>query len=114
MAEAYFEVQTVDVKPFVIKLTDDEEIQHARDLIKGSTYDQPHVMGRITKEPASYNPGWSFHIEPDTIRFFDVATEVCDASTQYVEDHLEEACGAFLPGCVWCPWSSRVIKEVSP
>ena len=31
-----------------------------------------------------------------------------------VEDHLDEACGAFLPGCHWCPWSSRLVDEVKP
>jgi hypothetical protein len=70
-------------------------------------------MGRIVKRPADYNPGWSFHINPDTISFFDFAIEVCDASPSYVEDHLDEACGAFLPGCYWCPWSSRLKEEIT-
>ncbi|GAB2857045.1 hypothetical protein GCM10022221_65790 [Actinocorallia aurea] len=26
--------------------------------------------------------------------------------------HLDEACGAFLPGCHYCPWSSRLVDEV--
>ncbi|WP_433227073.1 hypothetical protein [Microtetraspora malaysiensis] len=37
---------------------------------------------------------------------------VCDATIPYVEDHLDEAGGAFLPGLVWCPWSSRLVREV--
>ncbi|WP_420845269.1 BP74-related protein [Nocardia arizonensis] len=31
----------------------------------------------------------------------------------YTEDHLDEACGAFLPGCFWCPWSSRLTREIA-
>ena len=31
--------------------------------------------------------------------------------TLHVEEHLEEACGAFLPGCVWCPFASVVADE---
>ena len=25
-----------------------------------------------------------------------------------------EACGAFLPGCHWCPWDSQLTREVTP
>ena len=114
MAEAYFKVRTIDTRSFVIQLTDDVQIKHARDLLSGASTDEPHVLGRIVKRPAPYNPGWSFHIDPSTIGFFDVAIEVCDATTQYVEDHLDEVCGAFLPGCMWCPWTSELTEEVTP
>jgi 1-deoxy-D-xylulose-5-phosphate synthase len=50
---------------------------------------------------------------PASITFFAMAIEVCDANISYVEDYLDEACGAFLPGCYWCPWSSRVVREIS-
>ena len=59
-----------------------------------------------------YNPNWGYHLAPESIQFFDAAIEVCDAHPYYVEEHLDEVCGAFLPGCVWCPFSSRVIAEV--
>jgi hypothetical protein len=42
-----------------------------------------------------------------------MAIEVCDANMMYVEDHLDEAGGAFLPGNHWCPWDSRVTREVT-
>jgi hypothetical protein len=47
------------------------------------------------------------------ISFFEMSIEVCDAATGYVEQHLAEVGGAFLPGWRWCPWSSRVMEEVS-
>ncbi|MFI0485571.1 calmodulin-binding protein [Actinomadura sp. 9N215] len=97
----------------VVQLTDPAEIQHARDLINGSATDNPQVMGKIVKQPAPYNPGWSYHFDPATVQFFEVATEVCDATISYVEEHLDEAGGAFLPGLTWCPWSSRVLRETS-
>ena len=62
--------------------------------------------------PAPYNPRWSYHLDPASISFFQCAIEVCDASPQYVEEHLSEVGGAFLPGSTWCPWSSRVAEEV--
>ncbi|MFI6512340.1 calmodulin-binding protein [Streptosporangium sp. NPDC050855] len=111
-AGAYFEFTDITGSKGVLQLTDPTEIQHARDLISGATTERPHVLGRIVKRPAPYNPGWSYHYDPATIDFFDVAIEVCDATMPYVEDHLDEAGGAFLPGLLWCPWTSRLVREV--
>jgi hypothetical protein len=110
--EAYFEFVDITRSTAVLKLTDVAKIQHARALVNGATTDRPHVLGRIVKRPAPYNPRWSYHYNPETIDFFDFAIEVCDATIPYVEDHLDEAGGAFLPGLIWCPWSSRLVREV--
>lgn len=108
---AYF--QAADYRDtFVLKITDPKTIAHARALLDGSTTDQPHVMGRIVKTQVAWNSDWSFHINPETVRFFDFAIEVCDSSVRYTEDHLDEAGGPFLPGLYWCPWSSRLVKEL--
>ncbi|WP_449434469.1 BP74-related protein [Pseudomonas putida] len=113
--EAYFAVNTAPgEKDFIIKLTTEENIAHARRILGGEEQHSIHVMGRIKKYTESYNKDWSYHIDPETIRFFDVAIEVCDATANYLEDHLDEACGAFLPGCYWCPWSSKLVREVQP
>ncbi|MEV0371407.1 calmodulin-binding protein [Streptomyces sp. NPDC050636] len=109
---ALFVMTDISGAEFVIELTDPDEIQHARDLVSGATTERPHVMGRIVKRPAPYNPPWSFHYRPDTIDFFDYAIEVCDATIPYVEDHLDEAGSAFLPDSIWCPWSSRLVAEI--
>lgn len=100
-------------KEFVIRLQNEQRIQEARRILSGEETMSIHVMGRIRKQTAEYNPGWSFYLDPDTITFFTMAIEVCDASITYVDDHLDEACGAFLPGCFWCPWSSRLTREIA-
>jgi hypothetical protein len=97
----------------VIKLTDPERIQEARDIISGREKEKVHVTGIIVKSPAAYNPGWRFHYDPASISFFAFAVEVCDATITYVAEHLDEVGGAFLPGNRWCPWSSRLLKEVN-
>lgn len=113
--EAYFEFTDTDGRSrFVMQLTDPGSIRHARDLLAGATDERPHVHGRIVKRSVAYNARWSYHLQPETINFFDVAIEVCDASMTYVEDHLDEAGGAFLPGGHWCPWSSRLTRELPP
>ncbi|MFF3437136.1 calmodulin-binding protein [Streptosporangium sp. NPDC002721] len=109
----YFTMTTAgSPRPFVIKLTDPEKIRHARRILSGQETERTHVMGRIIKRPAPYNPAYGFHLDPNTIDFFQMAIEVCDATLSYVEEHLDEACGAFLPGCFFCPWTSRLVAEV--
>lgn len=99
---------------FIIQLNDDNKIKKARDILSGQEQNEIHVHGRIVKRSAPYNPRFNFYLDPDTIDFFTMAIEVCDANMLYVEDHLDEACGAFLPGCHWCPWDSRLTREVIP
>jgi hypothetical protein len=113
MATAYFAFEQEPDQEFIFELNDDELIAHARRIISGQEKDQIHVMGRIQKRRVPYNPRWDFHLDPSSIRFFDQAIEVCDANMAYVEDHLDEACGAFLPGCQWCPWNSKILREVA-
>ncbi|MEU6817928.1 calmodulin-binding protein [Streptomyces sp. NPDC046860] len=109
---AYFVMTDVSREEFVIKLTESDDIKHARDLVSGETRERPHVLTRIVKRQAPHNPRWSYSNNPEATDFFDVAIEVCDATIPYVEDHLDEAGGAFLPGLVWCDWSSRLVREV--
>lgn len=109
---AYFVMTDHTREEFVIKLTKNEDIEHARDLLNGKTTDRPHVVTRIIKRQAGHNPRWSFQNNPDSTQFFDTFIEVCDAAIPYVEDHLDEAGGAFLPGLVWCDWSSRITREI--
>lgn len=110
--EAYFQFDyPPNPETFIFVLTDPDKIQEARDILNGKRPSR-HIMGTIVKVPADYNPPWSYYLDPPSITFFDFAIEVCDAAIQQVELHLNEACGSFLPGCVWCPWGSRLIAEV--
>jgi len=109
---AYFAFTDYSGKEFVFKLNNDQRIAEARRILSGEETMSTHVLGRIRKRSEPYNSGWSFSLDPDSISFFTMAIEVCDSSITYAEDHLDEACGAFLPGCMWCPWSSRLTREL--
>ena len=111
--EAYFEFIDANQDRFVIRLIERRKIAHARAILRGEEVEGNSVMGKVVKQPADYNPQWSYHLRPKSIEFFDFAIEVCDASISYLEDHLDEAGGAFLPGRRWCPWSSRLTREVT-
>jgi len=112
---ALFEFKGPDPKDrFVIKLTEPDKIQHARDLLSGATQEMISIMGTVVKQKADYNPYWSYHLEPTSITFFDLAAEVCDATMRYVEEHLDEVGGSFLPNNQWCPWGSELTQEINP
>ena len=98
---------------FVFRLTDPKKIQEARDILAGKEKRKVHVSGTVVTKTAPYNRPWSYHLDPDSISFFENSVEVCDATIRYVEEHLAEVGGAFLPKNWWCPWASRLVKEVS-
>ncbi|EAL72748.1 hypothetical protein DDB_G0270796 [Dictyostelium discoideum AX4] len=84
---AYFGLKTHGYQnEFIFKLTDSGKIKKARDILSGEETDEVHVMGRIKKTNEDYNPHFSFIIDPDTVTFFEMAIEVCDAPTDYVQD----------------------------
>ncbi len=113
LAEAYFEFDAPPApETFIIKLNDPERIDQAKAILNGMEKKAVHVTGVIVKTSASYNDSWRFHLEPDSIDFFEASTEVCDSSIQGVEDNLDEVGGAFLPDNKWCPWNSRLIREI--
>lgn len=110
---ALFEFTDVDPDlVFVIRLEDPDLIAQARSVLAGEQVDRVHVAGRIVKSTALYNGAWSYHLAPESIAFFENAVETCDATMQYVEDHLDEVGGDFLPDDYWCPWSSRLTREL--
>ena len=102
-----------ETKTFVFQLDDARRIAEARAILKDPASIKGHVQGTVIPVPAAYNPGWSFHLDPASIGFFEMQIEVCDSNVTYVEEHLEEIGGSFLPNSFWCPWSSRLIAEVS-
>ena len=65
MALAFFAFVTTDSREFVIQLTNDDLIEHARKLLSGEETSKPHVHGKIIKGSQPYNPAWSFHLDPE-------------------------------------------------
>ena len=101
-------------KKFIIKLVDPKKIEHARRILSGQEKKKVHIGGKIIKEKVNYNPDWSYHLALESMDFFEMAIEVCDSTMQMIEDRLEEVCGAYLPDCHWCPWSSKLVRELDP
>jgi hypothetical protein len=91
---------------FIFKLTDPQRIQQARDIL--ATGSGKIVSGTIIKQPVYYNSPWSYHLDPRSIEFVDIAIELCDSTIRGLEDNRDTA----YPG--WCPWGSQLLKEIPP
>jgi hypothetical protein len=111
---AYFEFKgSGDQDFFVIQLVEQDKIDHVRRILSGEETARVHPQGTVVQSKADYNPTWDFHLEPTSIQFFEMNIEVCDANMNYVEAHLDEVGGAFLPRAHWCPWNSQFTREIS-
>ena len=97
---------------FVIAITDEVKIKKARAIVSGNDLARVHVIGRIVKHTAPYNPGWHFHLDPASIDFFESGIKVCDAKTSSVQASLDKVGEAFLQQGWWCPWTSKVAQEI--
>lgn len=93
--------RVADSEQFKIRLTDPTDIEVARKLFAGS--EAPRIPnGIVIRGSSDINAGYSWHIDPDTVEFADVTTEVCDGLPSDVEKGL-------ITSDRYCPWSAEVI-----
>lgn len=111
---AWFTFTDASDELFVIRIVDPANVAHARALLAGTVTSDALIAGTVVTEPAAYNIGWSYHLDPGSISFFEFSIEVGDATMRYIEEHLDEVGGAFLPGSRWTPWSSALVGELQP
>lgn len=103
------------VQEFIFAVTDPATIETLREEIASGNVVRPVIVtGDIRRGRQTYNPDWSFHYVPDTVRVVKSAIEVCAAAPTYIEDHIEKVGGAFLPDNRWCAWGGRLVREVAP
>lgn len=108
----FFTFTDASNETFVLRLLEAKDIRHARGLLNGAIESAPHIAGTVVETPEAYNIGWSYHVDPASMFFFELSTEVGDSTMRYIEDHLDEVGGALLPGSVWTGWSSRLVTEL--
>lgn len=106
---------------FVFGVTNPAVIAKLREILQENySGDELHIEGKIVTTRADYNEEWPFHFDPDTIQLFKNEIEHCDADPFEVEDNLaligiedpNDPRGGFLVNHVWCPYTSRVVREV--
>jgi hypothetical protein len=90
-----------DQEEYKIQLTEPADIETARKLLAGE--ESPKIPnGRIVPGDAGVNEGYSWHIDPESLEFADVTTEVCDGLPSDVEQGI-------LTSDYYCPWAAVVI-----
>lgn len=69
-----------------------------------------HINGPITPANSDRNAPWLWEFVDSAWTMAEVSMELCDGTPSYVDENLEkwmEEVGSY------CPWSSRVLREVS-
>lgn len=92
----------VEGQEFKIELDTAELVQNAQDLLDGK--EAPSIpVGNIMRDDPSINEPWSWHIDPASVEFADMTTEVCDGLPEYVEDGT-------LTSDIYCPWGAKIVS----
>ena len=98
---AQFVVDVVGER-FVIQLSDEESIRLAEENMRGGN--QRFPIGTLRPGNGGFNAPWTWHLDPASVRFVEVAIELCDGRPSYVETHQAD-----YP--TYCPWGARVISR---
>ena len=94
-------VRVADAEEYHNRLTDPDDIATAQKLLAGQA--APRIPnGRVVRGESDVNVGYSWHIDPATIEFTDLTTEVCDVRPSDVEQGL-------ITSDWCCPWSAIVV-----
>jgi hypothetical protein len=84
-----------------VLVTDPANVAIANDLLAGR--EAPRIPnGVVVRGDPSVNTGWSWHIDPATLEFADMTTEVCDGIPSYVEAQT-------ITSDRFCPWAAQVV-----
>ena len=101
-----FEVAGYADETYKIELATPELIDHVKQIMAGE--DVALIPnGLVVRDDPSVNAPWSWHIDPASLDFADVTTEVCDGLPSYVEDGT-------VTSPYFCPWSTKVIDLTGP
>jgi hypothetical protein len=101
-----FEVAGYADETYKIELATPELIDHVQQIMAG---DEVALIpnGLVVRDDPSVNAPWSWHIDPASLQFADVTTEVCDGLPSYVEDGT-------VTSPYFCPWVTKVIDLTGP
>ena len=91
----------VENEQYKIRLTDPADIEIAHKLLVGE--EAPNIPnGMVVRGDPDVNVGYSWHIDPDSVEFADLTTEVCDGRPSDVEKSV-------ITSDRYCPWAAKVV-----
>ena len=89
---------------FHASITNANGIAEARALWTGSSSPRFPASPLIC-DAVDWNSPWSWHMDPENLRFAEIAAEICDGTPSYVEAN----CKTFGGGR-YCPWSAQMVE----
>lgn len=109
--------RTGSTDSFIVKITDENLVERARDLIKNPQKEKM-LFARIQKNHQGFNRNWS-KVEKsfwswsttEVTDFADLGSTACNGAPQEVEDRMDY--WVIDPGQI-CFWNYRVKKELTP
>ena len=101
-----FEVAGYADETYKIELATPELIEHVKQIMAGEEV-ALIPNGLVVRDDPGVNAPWSWHIDPASLEFADVTTEVCDGLPSYVEDGT-------VTSPYFCPWVTKVIDLTGP
>ncbi len=94
-------VRVADAEEYRLRLTNPDDIGIAQKLLAGES--APRIPnGRVVRGEPDVNVGYSWHIDPTSVEFADITTEVCDGRPSDVEKGV-------ITSDRYCPWSAKVV-----
>ena len=103
---ALFRVSACAGERFTVRNSDPAVIARADDLV--GQREQPILSGGLRAGNGGFNQPWSWHLDPDTVAFVDLAFDVCDGCPGAVQRNRDD----WLRTGRFCPWTSRVEERV--
>jgi hypothetical protein len=94
-------MRVADAEEYRIRLTDQDDIAIAQKLLAGEA--APNIPNvRVVRGDPDVNVGYSWQIDPASVEFADMTTEVCDGRPSDVEKGV-------ITSDWYCPWSAKVV-----
>lgn len=99
---------TVNGESFVLQVSDPAVAAVADELATGRR-DPLIPMGDLARGDGGFNAGYRWHLVPRSVRFVELAMELCDAAPSWVESNVDEWVEDIR---VYCPWQARVTERL--
>jgi hypothetical protein len=101
---------------FIFRSTEPTVLTKIRAILAGTdatSINNAHIEGEIVDGTKTYNPNWLFHLDESSIGVFTGTDYSCDGSAKVINRNLANVGSPdFLFSRVWCPNSSKLIKEI--
>jgi hypothetical protein len=101
---------------FIFRSTQPTVLTKIRAILAGTdatSINNAHIEGEIVDGTKTYNPNWLFHLDESSIGVFTGTDYSCDGSARVINRNLANVGSPdFLFSRVWCPNSSKLIKEI--